>query len=166
MDFHVGDQVVHWSYGPGEIIQLDVKVLSGRKSHYYVVQIGDLTLWVPIKESGESSLRLLTPPSRFKQLFAILRSPGETLAGDRMERKQQLSERMRDGQLESICRVIRDLSLFKQTQKMSEMDTAILNRAQTFLLTEWVRSLSVPLSQATEELQQLLAESLARSGHK
>lgn len=166
MDFQVGDQVVHWSYGPGEIVQLDVKELSGRKSRYYVVQIGDLTLWVPIAESGASSLRLLTPPARFKKLFAILSSPGEALSTDRLVRKQQLSERMKDGQLESICKVIRDLSLFKHTQKMSEMDVAIMNRAQAFLLSEWTRSLSVSQAQAAEELQRLLTESLSGSVHK
>ena len=69
MDFQVGDRVVHWSYGPGEIIQMDEKELSGRKSLYYVVQIKDLTLWVPVDATDAASLRYPTPASDFDTLF-------------------------------------------------------------------------------------------------
>jgi CarD family transcriptional regulator len=162
-DFKAGDQVVHWSYGPGKVVQLEEKEMSGQKLLYYVVQIRDLTLWVPVGEAGQSSLRMVTPAKKFDKLYDILRSPGEPLASDRMERKAQLSERMKIGQLEAICRVIRDLMLFKQTQRMSETDNNIYRRAQSFLLDEWTLSLPVSLPQAGDTLQQLLGESLANS---
>jgi len=60
MNFQVGDQVVHWTYGPGEVIQLDEKALSGQTELYYVVQIRDMTLFVPINDQAETSLRLPT----------------------------------------------------------------------------------------------------------
>jgi RNA polymerase-interacting CarD/CdnL/TRCF family regulator len=163
MDFHVGDQVVHWSYGLGEIINLEEKELSGKNSLYYVVQIGELTLWVPVADNGKSSLRTVTPPAKFENLFEILRSRGEPLPSDRMERKSLLSERMREGRLEGICEVIRDLSLYKHKQKMNDMDTLLLRRAETFLLNEWTFSLPISLSKADETLKHLLGESLANS---
>lgn len=163
MGFQVGDQVVHWSYGPGEVILLDEKIISGQKTAYYVVKIRDLTLWVPIEDAGKSSLRLLTPANKFEKLFTILSSPGEPLSTDRMERKMQLTERMRDGGLESICTVIRDLSFFKHTQKMNDQDAATLKRAEAFLLTEWTLSLPDSLSQAEDSLKHLLETSLAKS---
>jgi len=55
MDFKVGDQVTHWSFGPGKIIQLDEKEIAGRKGTYYIVKTNDLTIWVPVKENGETS---------------------------------------------------------------------------------------------------------------
>jgi hypothetical protein len=61
MDFQVGDKVVHWAYGPGEIVNLEEKVLSGQTNLYYVVQVNDLTLWVPSDEKGKRSMRLPTP---------------------------------------------------------------------------------------------------------
>ena len=162
MDFQVGDQVVHASYGPGEIVQLDEKVLSGRKHKYYVVQIKDLTLYVPADQETNTSLRTPTPASQFKSLFAIITGDGESLSENRLERKAQLTEVMRDGTLESICRVIRDLTCYSRTKKLSETDSALLERARNFLLTEWQVSLDVPFSQAEKDLKQLLNES--RSG--
>ena len=37
--FQVGDQVIHWVYGLGEIVDLDEKVLAGESASYYVLQV-------------------------------------------------------------------------------------------------------------------------------
>jgi RNA polymerase-interacting CarD/CdnL/TRCF family regulator len=158
MDFQVGDKVVHWTYGLGEIINLEEKILSGRTSLYYVVQVNDLTIWVPSDENGKRSMRLPTPANEFENLFILLSSPGEPLSKDRLERKLELSQRMKDGTLESICKVIRDLSFFRKTQKFNESDTLTLERAQKFLLSEWMISFSIPAAQAEKELKRLLGD--------
>ena len=154
--FQVGDQVIHWAYGLGEIIQMDEKELSGHTRQYYVVQIRDLTLWVPVNETGAHNLRFPTPARDFKKLFKILASPGEPFSTDRLERKIQLSERMKEGTLESICLLVRDLTFHKRTKKMNDNDAIILERATSFLLNEWSVALAVPMHQAEQELHELL----------
>lgn len=158
MEFQVGDHVIHKNHGIGKIVQLDEKMLSGRATHCYVVQIQDLTVWVPINDKGESNLRLPTPRSEFENLFAILRAPGETLSNDRFERKNQLIEKMNDGKIESICQVVRDLSLHRSSKKLNEHDTSVLERAQDFLLGELKLALSVSTSEAEQKLTQILSE--------
>jgi len=96
------------------------------------------------------------PSCRFESLFTILKGPAEPLSGDRWERKNQLMVRMKDGRLESICQVIRDLVVFRQTKKLNDYDNAILDRAQNFLINEWQISLGVSRAQAERELQALL----------
>ena len=156
MDFKVGDQVTHWSFGPGKIIQLDEKEIAGRKGTYYIVKTNDLTIWVPVKENGETSLRFLTPQSEFLGLFEILTGAGEELPEDRLLRKTQLVERLRDGRLDSVCRVLRDLNQLSRKKKLNEYDNAIQERAKKFLLDEWKIALSIPPQQAEHELQSLL----------
>ena len=158
MEFRVGEKVFHCNHGLGEIVKFDEKVLDGRKTRCYVVQIRDLTIWVPVESTDRSSLRLLTPRSEFKNLFTILSSEGKQLSGDRNERRMQLHEKMKDGRMESICLVIRDLSLHRRTKRMNDSDVAILTRARNFLLNEWAFSFSVPLAQAERELSKLLKE--------
>ena len=158
VEFQVGDKVVHWSYGPGEIIQLDEKNISGQNTLYYVVQIRDLTLWVPVNGGSQHSLRLPTSTREFGKLFKILRGPGDKISDDRYERKTQLTERMREGTLDSICSIIRDLTTFSYAKKLNDYDAALLERAKKFLLDEWKISLSVPLSDAQRELDLLLEE--------
>lgn len=159
MAFNVGDQVIHWIYGLGEIIQVDEKVLSGRSGKYYVVQTRDLTLWVPLNKSGEQSLRLPTPAEDFQKLFRLLASPGEMLSDDRLMRKTHLTELLRDGTLESICKVIRDLVHYKRSNKINENDKSILERAWKSLVSEWSFILSVPTHKAERDLRELLETS-------
>jgi len=154
--FQVGDQVIHWAYGPGVIIQLDEKELAGHTNQYYVVKMRDLTLWVPVNEIGQRGLRFPTPAKDFQDLFHILASPGEPLSDDRFERRTQLADRLKESTLESVCRVVRDLTLHKRMKKMNDNDSAVLDRAMSFLLNEWSVSLSVPFQQAERELKELL----------
>jgi RNA polymerase-interacting CarD/CdnL/TRCF family regulator len=156
LSFQVGDQVIHWVYGLGEIIQMDEKVLSGRAEKYYVVRIRDLTLWVPLNGTSEHCLRPPTPARDFKKLFSILSGPGEPLSADRFLRKTQLTELMKERSLESICRVIRDLADYKRSNKINENDHSILNHAKSFLLDEWSVALSVTVQQAEGELKNML----------
>jgi RNA polymerase-interacting CarD/CdnL/TRCF family regulator len=156
MEFQVGDKVIHWTYGLGEIVELDEKVLAGQTTSYYVVRIADMSIWVPIDQVNGDSLRLPTPAHDFQRLFTILGSPGEPLSEDRLERKTQLQKKMRDGTLESICEVIRDLSFANNIKKLNENDAATLNRAKSLLLSEWGISLSVPMNQAEDALNSLL----------
>jgi RNA polymerase-interacting CarD/CdnL/TRCF family regulator len=90
--YAVGDKVVHWAYGVGEIVQIDKKMLSGKDSLYYKVQIRDLTIWVPVDDENQTSLRPPTPAKDFDELFKILRQTGNELSNDRLERKNWLSE--------------------------------------------------------------------------
>jgi RNA polymerase-interacting CarD/CdnL/TRCF family regulator len=158
--FHVGDSVVHWAYGLGEVIQMDEKAISGHTDKYYVVQIGDLTLWVPFNETGEPCLRYPTPAKDFQKLFRILSSPGESLSPDRFTRKTQLTELMKDRSLESICRVVRGLTDFQRTKKINENDRSVLDRASKFVLNEWSWALSIPIEQAKGELRELLDKAI------
>ncbi len=158
MTFQVGDKVVHWSYGPGQIIQVDEKRISGRNELYYVVQIRDLTLWVPVDEATPQSLRPPTSKREYRRLFDILRGPGETLSDDRFERKAHLTGHMRDGTLESICRAIRDLITLSYRKKLNDYDAALLERARRFLLDEWEISFSVSVNDAQRQLDLLLEE--------
>jgi CarD family transcriptional regulator len=154
--FQVGDKVIHWAHGPGEIIQLDEKSLSGHTQQYYVVETSNLKLWVPVDQIDDHSLRLPTPKKDFKDLFQILVSPGKSFSLGRNERRLQLVERLKDHELASICGIIRDLTLHKRLNKMNDNDKAILARNRNVLIYEWSIASSISTRQAEIELGKLL----------
>lgn len=156
MDFLAGDPVIHWTYGFGKIVRLEERTFSGEKKLYYVVQIRDLTVWVPADEKVLSRLRPPTPRREFSKLFAILTGPGESLSDDRLERRTQLVEELKDGKAEAVCRVIRDLSSFQLRKPLNDNDKLVLKQASDSLLSEWEFSLSIPWEQAKVELSRLL----------
>jgi RNA polymerase-interacting CarD/CdnL/TRCF family regulator len=158
MNFHSGDTVMHWTYGIGQIVNLEERALAGSKTIYYVVQVRDMTVWVPADSKVRSRLRSPTPKPRFQRLLAILSSPSEPLPEDRLERKTRLLELLQDCRPESLCQVIRDLSAYqKQLGKpMNDNDQMILKQSRNTLLGEWGFVLSITPAQAEHELHRLL----------
>lgn len=158
MNFHKGDTVMHWTHGIGQIVNLEERALAGSKNIYYVVQVGDMTVWVPADKKVSSRLRPPTPRSRFKRLLTILSSPSEPLPEDRLERKTRLLAMLNDGRPESLCQIIRDLSAYqKQLGKaMNENDHMILKQSRKTLLGELGFVLSLTHAQAEHELHRLL----------
>ena len=158
MTFHKGDTVMHWTHGIGQIVNLEERALAGSKTIYYVVQVRDMTVWIPADNKVGSRLRPPTPKPRFERLLTILSSPSEPLPEDRLERKTRLLELLQDGRPESLCQIIRDLSAYqKQLGKpMNENDQMILKQSRKTLLGEWGFVLSITHAQAERELHHLL----------
>lgn len=161
MQFRAGDKIVHGMYGPGEVIRLEEKELQGQVEMCYVVQVKDLTLWVPVNQASPGSLRSLTTRDEFAELFEVLRAAPQAISTDRFDRKTQLTERLRHGSIRSVCEVVRDLSYHRRTKKMNDVDASILDRAQSFLLAEWKLAFSVSQFEAERELKLLLEEGAA-----
>lgn len=159
MNFHKGDTVMHWTHGIGQIVNLEERALSGSKTIYYVVQVRDMTVWVPADSKVGTRLRSPTPKLRFERLLAILSSASEPLPEDRLERKTRLLELLHDGRPESLCQVIRDLSAYQkqQVRPLNDNDRIILKQSRNTLLGEWGFVLSITPEQAEHELYRLLA---------
>ena len=68
---------------------------------------------------------------------------------------------LKDGSAESLCRVIRDLTKYRQKKSLNDNDQAVLRRVQTSLLGEWGFALSLTPAQAEIELQRLLTRAAA-----
>jgi RNA polymerase-interacting CarD/CdnL/TRCF family regulator len=157
VSFHIGDKVIHFTYGLGEIVRIEQKIIHKQPTQCYVVRTADLTIWVPINGSEHHSLRMPTPPGEFEKLSTILTNPGESLEQDRVLRKNKLIAQMKSGELASICEVIRDLMHYKQSQKLNDQEKSILERAINSLLTEWSYSLQMPRDDAYQAMTDLLS---------
>lgn len=166
MAFHVGDPIMHWTYGLGNILALEERVISEVKKQYYAVRLKDLTVWVPVDDNVDIHLRPPTTVTDFKGLLAILAEPGESLPDDRQERKLQILDRLKDGRAESLCRVISSLSSYQKIRALNETDQNLMKRARNALLGEWTYVLAVSFSDAEKELHRLLESGLSKTPAK
>jgi len=166
MAFQVGDPVMHWTYGFGHVVGIEERVLSDRKTLYYAVTVRDLTVWVPADEQLDIRLRPPTSPDDFNSLLGILTGSGEPLPSDRQERKVLLVEKLKDGQAQSLCRVIRDLATYQQTHSLNDNDMNLMKRSRDALLGEWGYALSVPTVEAESELRRMLGNAASAEPNK
>ncbi len=156
MAFQIGDKVIHSMHGLGEIVNIEKMLIHDRETNCYVVRTPELTVWIPIDDIQQHSLRTPTSPEEFTRLFTILTSPSETLPENRVVRKEVLMAQLKDGQLASICRIVRDLRHFLRTAKSNDQEKSILERATKSLLAEWTYSFNVPMLQAQQAVEKLL----------
>lgn len=157
MELKTGDWVMHCAHGLGQVIGLEEQVNNGKKIIYYMVQLADLTIWVPADENIESRLRFPSTKNEFQKRLSILTSKAEELPTDRRQRTLQLQETMKDGRTESLCRIIRDLQAVRGKKTWSEYDSAIFKRAQKALSGEWSYVNSVSPQEAALQLIQSLS---------
>lgn len=157
MSFQIGDKVIHLTHGMGEIVGIEEKNIHDHPTNCYVLSTPELMIWIPIDEL-QHNLRLPTPSKEFVRMFDILTSPSEKLLEDRVLRKDQLLEQLKDGQLASIFRVVRDLTNYKHSKKLNDRDKSILEWSTNSLLTEWAYSLEISLNQAKLAMMSMLGE--------
>ncbi len=81
MGFQVGNQVIHCTFGLGEITQIEEMTINGKQENCYVVRMNDMTIWIPMNDEGQNSLREPTPPEEFINTLPILTSPEREFAG-------------------------------------------------------------------------------------
>ena len=156
MNFQTGDRVMHSTYGMGHVQAIEERTVNDSTAMYYMVKTADLTLWVPADENKTSRLRYPTSAPKFKEILALLTSNPEPLPDDRRQRNIKLLDLLNDGGVESLCKVIRDLTAFRRTHSWNDYDGGLMKRAIKTLVGEWSVSLSIGPREAEMELHRLL----------
>lgn len=161
MEFQSGDWVVHYAHGLGQITAIETRSFMEQNILYYQIQIGDLTIWVPTDENLGKRLRKPSSQTDFSNILNTLPKPPEPLPSDRRQRTQHLTELLKDGSAETLCKIIRDLSAIRKQRTWSEYDRDILRRAQKTLISEWSFVFSINPLDAEDKLQKLLSKHVA-----
>ena len=62
MSFHIGEKVIHCSFGIGEIVDIEEKIIQSQPTNCYVFRTKELIIWIPINDLQQHSLRAPTLP--------------------------------------------------------------------------------------------------------
>lgn len=164
MSFNVGDVVVHSEHGIGQVVRLEEKRFFGVESRlYYEVNMPNTTVWVPVEAGAPIGLRPVTDRADLPRYRRVLTSRPLSLDKDRRQRQLYVSQRLKQGSFELLCEVVRDLTASSWRKSLNEWDSLALRRAYDNLCQEWALSAAVPLAEARDEIEALLAE--ARQAH-
>lgn len=160
MGFQIGDLVMHGAFGLGRVISLEEKVVKGSETVLcYVVEISNMTIWVPVDGGSNKRLRSPISETEYRKLQGIFNGRGETLPSDRHQRRLLLTEILKDGSAEASCRVLFNLLLFKKKGgKMSDSDQALIRQTKKSLTEEISACLSISAVDAGLELEELIKD--------
>jgi RNA polymerase-interacting CarD/CdnL/TRCF family regulator len=157
MGFISGDDVVHPSYGVGNIVRLEDRQLAEVEvRQYYVLAFGKTTVWLPVQAEPASPLRLVTAPRELDQYRTVLKSCPATLDRDYKKRRLDLNQQLAHGSFQVVCEVVRDLTALGWHKPMNELDSSMLKKVRANLWQEWATSTGQPLPEAIQEVNALL----------
>jgi CarD family transcriptional regulator len=157
MEFISGDDVVHPSYGVGNIMRLEERQLAEVETRqYYVLAFGKMTVWMPVQAGPASPLRLVTAPRDLGQYRTLLKSCPVTLDRDYKKRRLDLNEQLAHGSFQVVCEIVRDLTALGWHKPMNELDSTMLKKVRANLWQEWATSTGQPLPEAILEVNALL----------
>ena len=163
--FKVGDYVVHFSYGPGQIVNLEKKQLFGGEARlYYELMTPKNAVWVPVEAASKPTLRSLTSKSELNAYRQILKSKPATLNKEHRVRHLELTDRLKNGSFQVLCEVVRDLTAHGWSKPLSDVDAALLRRVYDNVCQEWSITSNITIVEANKYINALLFE--AKQAHK
>ncbi len=133
--YKVGDKIVHPSHGAGTIAAIEEKDVLDEFNRYYVIDLAaqDMRLMVPVRMAPEIGIRKVATKKKSREILKILASSPELLPDDFKERQALLGERLREGDLESLARVVRDMAARSQEKAYSPTEARLYEQARTML---------------------------------
>lgn len=157
MEFRAGDDVIHPSYGLGSIMRVEERQLAETEMRrYYVLAIGAMTVWVPMRADGSTILRAVTARQDLEQYRALLKSRPTILDRDYRKRQLDFNERLTHGSFQVMCEIVRDLTALGRVRSIGESDAAILKKVRDNLWREWAAATGRPVPEAAREVNALL----------
>ncbi len=162
MTFQPRDRVVHPAYGVGSVRAVVTESFPGSAPReYYQIDMRQGTIWIPVDDSATTGLRPLTTKAELARWRRVLSSPSVSLNPDARQRRQELLNRVRTGQIRAWCEVVRDLTAQGRTKPLADSDSMILRQAKDGLCREWADADGISIEQAIRDVDTLLGRASA-----
>lgn len=167
LKFKVGDWIVHYYYGVGEVVDIVDKVLDGHQETFFKVSTAEIEYWLPSDKSDAEHIKPVRSEREFDQALQIMSEPPDLTSGPQSRNKRMLYERWLDGSLPARAALMRDLHGRNNVKELNYDDKNTYEKAEKFFINEWVVSNpSLTKVKAKQKLNEALAVSIQKEKHE
>lgn len=155
----MGDKVVYPMHGAGVIERIEYKDLRGTSEPYYILHlpVGGMFVMLPEGSAGEVGLRPVIPAEEVPSVFGVLSARDEVEAQAWNRRYRANMERLRQGRVEEVARIVRDLARRERLKGLSTGERKMLDNARAILVSELALSIGCSEGEAEELINAALA---------
>jgi CarD family transcriptional regulator len=164
--FKVGDTVVHPDYGAGVVRDVkNIAFLGNEKKRYYSIELlsqPETTVMVAVRNEEKVGLRSPISQSKLERVWRILRASPRTLPSDHSKRYALLKEKLHDGDIFEVARVLRDLAWRqKDRQSLTMRGKQLYEESLELLASEVAGALGSEFALAEVQIAERLTASIA-----
>jgi CarD family transcriptional regulator len=161
--FEKGESLLHPDHGAGVLAGIQTIAIGGVERRYYHIELlnGDGTLMVPVDRADESGLcSVASAVEAPDEIIQALANDPETLADDYQVRQSELTGRIQSGDPVQMAEALRDLVWREQDMRLSTVDSALKDRAETHLASVLALQLNVDIDSAIKHVNAVLKDAL------
>jgi len=136
--FEIGDWVVHFYHGVGQIKDIVEKGLDGNEKTFYKVKTKEIDYWIPLEDEDAEHIQPIRSKKNFEDALKILEEQPEPIAKHHKTRKKRIHERWCEGTLTSRAKLMRDLNGRMKLEKLSFSEREMLEKVRRYFINEWV----------------------------
>lgn len=137
MQFTIGQNVIHPSHGPGEIVDVtEINLVDGFTNYYVIEFPRQLILHIPIRKSDDLGLRKTMSQAKVENVYVILQSEPLDLPDDYKQRHQKSEALLQSGSPVKVAEVVRDLAWREKSGGLSKIDGDLFSKGKEMLAAE------------------------------
>jgi RNA polymerase-interacting CarD/CdnL/TRCF family regulator len=136
--FNIGEWIVHYYHGVGQVKDVVEKGLKGNEKTFYKVSTKDIDYWIPIEDENSDHIEPIRSKKDFEKAVEVLSSKPEPIAKHHKSRKKKIHDRWLDGDLISRAKLLRDLHGRLKLQKLSFSEKEMLEKVKRYFISEWL----------------------------
>ncbi|WP_202565387.1 CarD family transcriptional regulator [Agreia sp. COWG] len=158
MPFIEGEVVIHPSHGPMRVTHIGDRLVRGVTTKYINLEavVMQLRLSVPESRASDSGLRAIASRDRIDELLSILAAPSIKSTMGWSRRIKDYQERLRSGNVEALCFVIREIKRHGNSAP-SSAEGQMLRRAMSTLSIEFSLALQVDEDEAKAIIEETVS---------
>lgn len=107
--YTAGNWIAHSHFGIGQIIDVEVKSISGDETSYYRIKTAESTFWVPVDQMDSELIRPLATPEDIQQVIVVLQNSPKAMSSNTKLRQSRIHNVRVNNTPSDIARLLRDL---------------------------------------------------------
>lgn len=161
--FNIGDLIVHYYYGVGEIKDILDKGVDDDRQTFYKVKTNKIVYWLPVVDEDSDHITPLRDKKAFDKALKVLAAKPEKLSKHHKARKKNINERWKDGDLEARARLMRDLNGRLKRKKLNFNEKELFKKVQQHFINEWLMAVkTLTRKEARQTIRKALEESVRK----
>ena len=138
--YTVGDKIVYPMHGAGVIEAIEEKSILGECRKYYILRVplGDMRIMIPCESCDSVGIREIINRKQLPKVEKALKQDSTEMQGNWNRRYRDNLDKLKTGDLDFICEVVRNLMRVEKTKKLSTGEKKMLSNAKQILVSELI----------------------------
>lgn len=161
--FSLNDKVVYPGHGVARISNIVTKRIGGHETSFFELKFlhKDMTVLVPMDNLASVGIRRLSSSEHINTILKALAEPSQRALLDVAisnwnKRNKRYQEDIRQGNLEAICKIYRDLKCMAQCKELSFGEKMLLQQTEAMIAQEISLVQNVQEDKAVEQLRSMV----------